>query len=58
VIKEAFNEARTLELYHSDQAEQYFGGREADYVKLFVYLSGSDVQYNNPDTLLKIAVFI
>lgn len=48
VIKEALYEARTLGLHHSDQAERYFGDREADYVKLFVYLTGSDVQNENP----------
>lgn len=48
VIKEALNKARTLDLHHTDQAEQYFGDREADYVKISVYLSGPDVQHDSP----------
>lgn len=47
VVKQAVEETKRLSLFHSDQAEARFGNKDADYVRLFVYLSELDQQMNN-----------
>lgn len=47
VIKQAVEETKRLRLFHSDQAETRFGDKDADYVRIFVYLSELDQQMNN-----------
>lgn len=47
VIKQAIEDIKGQRLFNTDRAEAHFGDRDADYVGLFVYLSGYDQQTNN-----------
>lgn len=47
VIKQAVEETKQRRLFNTDQAEVRFGDRDADYVRLFVYLSELDQQMSN-----------